>query len=652
MSGANTMAVEAEASAVSSPALVALIGAPNCGKTTVFNALTGLHYKTVNYPGATVEYAVGEAQLDRTVARIMDVPGIASLTAHSEDEAVALKALSGQSPHGVPRVFVAVVDATQMERHLYAVQQLLELNCTVIVAVTMVDILEKRKKMAFDCPALAESLGCPVLRIDGRTGLGIPALRKKIEKALADARPQRLELQHPPTVKEIAERYGAIKKLVPQVISVLGSPSPRDSQMAMSLPDSLTARLDHFLLHPVYGIVIFTLLMSLVFTSIFWLAAPLMDWVDGGFVFLAERAASALPAAWYTQLLTEGVIKGLGAVGVFVPQIMILFLALGALEDSGYLSRGAMIVDRPLAAVGLSGRSFVPILSAFACTVPAMLATRTIPSQRQRFLTMLILPMMLCSARLPVYGLLLSFLTSNPLHAGLALTGLYLFSVASGLVAAALLGRIVKAKQRIDTALLLELPAIRRPKLRVVVSSTYFRTKAYIQKAGGIILIASIVLWAMTNLPWEPGQSETERFTGSIAASAGRWMDPVMRPMGLDGRAGVALLSAFAAREVFVSSLALVLAASSEGIAPGEETLLLSMRQATLSDGTPMFTFASTVGLVVFFVFALQCMSTVVVCRKETGGWRIPGFQVVIFTGFAYLAAVAAVQGLRLMGLP
>jgi ferrous iron transport protein B len=191
--------------------------------------------------------------------------------------------------------------------------------------------------------------------------------------------------------------------------------------------------------------------------------------------------------------------------------------------------------------------------------------------------------------------------------------------VVSGLLAAALLGRILKAKQRTDTALLLELPAIRRPKLRVVVSSTYFRTKAYIQKAGGIILIVSIVLWAMTNLPWKPGQSEEERFTGSIAASAGRWMDPVMRPMGLDGRAGVSLLSAFAAREVFVSSLALVLAASSEGAAPGEEPLLLSMRQATLADGAPLFTLSTAVGLIVFFIFALQCMSTIVVCRKETG---------------------------------
>lgn len=633
--------------------LVALAGLPNSGKTTLYNALTGSHYRTVNYPGSTVEYAIGRAPFGGRATRLMDSPGISGLTSRSLDEDVTVRALFGELRHGMPDVVVVVADATQLPRHLYPAKQLIDAGHRVVVALTMVDILERRKNMRLDVAVVSSELACPVIRVDGRTGAGIDDLRRTVGESLRTPRQSVPARPAAPSETDISSTYRILEQIQLKALKVEHVQSDLEKRLTVCMPDPLTARLDRIFLHPVFGIVVFGAIMTLIFTSIFWLAQPMMETVDRGVTLLAAAVGAVLPDSWLTHLVTDGAIMGAGAVAVFIPQIVILFLALGFLEDSGYLSRGAMIVDRPLAAVGLSGRGFVPILASFACAIPAMMSTRAIPSARERLLTIFILPLMVCSARLPVYGLLLSFLTpaDKPWIGGLGLTALYLFSVLSGLVGAAILGRFLKLEKNKRPTLLLELPAIRRPKVRVILASTYHRTKSYIQRAGGMILLIAVVLWVLTHFPPRPGVSESEQLSTSLAAQLGQWMEPLMRPLGLDWRVGVALICAFAAREVFVGALALVLLVTG-GNTAAEGTLLLAMRGATLPDGSALFTVSSCTGLIVFFIFALQCMSTVAVSRKETGGWHIPGIQLVVFTGVAYVAAFVAVQTLRGFGIP
>ncbi|MBI4180229.1 ferrous iron transporter B [bacterium] len=632
--------------------LIALVGLPNSGKTTVFNALTGSNYRTVNYPGSTVDCAIGAADLDNRRARVMDLPGITSLDGPSPDEQVAIRALFGDSPHGAPSVYVAIADSTQLPRHLYPAKRLIDAGYRVVVAVTMVDILNKRKHLSFDAEALSRELGCPVVRVDARTGVGLKELRRQTGLLLEAPTTDRAARPAPLSAGDISARYQFLENVTARVVTTSTSKTPLEHRLSICMPDPLTARLDRVFLHPAWGFLVFAAIMTAIFTSIFWLAQPMMDGIDRLFSAAAAWLQAVLPDVWLTRLLTDGVILGVGAVAVFIPQIVILFLALGFLEDSGYLSRGAMIVDKPLAMVGLSGRAFVPILSGFACAIPAMLSTRTIPSARERLLTIFILPLMVCSARLPVYGLLIAFLTPPGMAwlGGLGMTALYLFSVLAGLLAAALFGKIFRLEKSVRPSLLLELPAIRRPKLRVALATTYHRTKSYIQKAGGTILCIAVALWALTHLPPRTHLDESAQLAGSYAAVLGQWLEPVMRPLGLDWRVGVALICAFAAREVFVGALALVLMVSAGGDAI-EGPLILAMRNATLADGSPLFTFSSCVGLIIFFGFALQCMSTVAVSRKETGGWYIPTVQLVAFTALAYLSALAAVQGLRWAGI-
>lgn len=632
--------------------LVVLVGLPNSGKTTLYNALTGSNYRTVNYPGSTVEYAVGRAPFGGRAARVVDTPGISSLTSQSLDEDVTVRLLFGESRHGMPDTVVVVADATQLPRHLYPAKQLIESGHRVVVAITMTDILERRKKMGLEIEAVAADLKCPVVRVDGRTGAGVEDMRRKIAECLRRPRPEVPRRPQAPMASKISSTYRELEDIQLRALKLDGAATDMEKRLAVCMPDPLTNRLDRVFLHPIFGVVVFGAIMTVIFTSIFWLAQPMMNSVDRAVSLLAAAVGAVLPDWWLSHLLTDGVIMGTGAVAVFIPQIAILFLALGVLEDSGYLSRGAMIVDRPLAAVGLSGRGFVPILSSFACAIPAILSTRTIPSARERLLTIFILPLMVCSARLPVYGLLLSFLTppEKPWIGGLGLTALYLFSVVSGLAGAAILGRFLKLEKSKRPALLLELPAIRRPKLRVVLAGTYHRTKSFIEKAGWTILAIAVVLWILTHFPSRPGLTEGDVLRQSVGAAMGRWIEPVMRPLGLDWRVGVALICAFAAREVFVGALALVLLVSSAG-GTAEAPLILAMRNATLPDGSPLFTFSSCLGLIVFFLFALQCMSTVAVSRKETGGWHIPLIQLAAFTGVAYVAAFSVVQTLRWFGI-
>ncbi|NNJ52667.1 MAG: ferrous iron transport protein B, partial [Ignavibacteriaceae bacterium] len=434
--------------------------------------------------------------------------------------------------------------------------------------------------------------------------------------------------------------------------------------------DEVTLKLDRVLLNKYWGFLIFILVMGLTFTSIFWLAQPVMDLVDEMFSELNNIVLTNFQSGWFTNLVAEGIISGVGSVLVFVPQIIILFVILGLLEDSGYLARGAMLIDKPLSKIGLNGRSFVPMLSGFACAIPAMLAARTIPNRKERLLTIFIIPLMSCSARLPVFALLIAYLVPRDKLwlGGFLLAGIYLFGVTISIIIASILNRFRQKlfKAEDTSTFILELPTYRVPKLSSVLNHTYNSSKEYLLRAGPVILVFSILLWFLVYFPNTNPQIEiegltqveisqiekSERLEHSYASSIGKFIQPVMSPLGLDWRVGVSLISAFAAREVFVSSLALTFKVTVEDEEANKNTLLNSLKNATIGNtNEKLFTTATTLGLIVFFIFALQCISTIAVSRKETGGWRIPVIQVFVFTTLAYVMALITVNGLKFLGI-
>ncbi len=648
--GGHTVTTEGQAHPEAGPdvrqALIALVGPPNSGKTTLYNALTGSRFRTVNYPGATVEYSVGDALPQLGVsARVLDSPGLASLNAHSPDEKVTVRALFRHPTLGTPDLVVVVVDASQISRHLYLAQQILDSGFRTVIAVTMGDMLQD-KGYSLDSAVLAERMGCPVVAIDPRSGDGLSVLSSRILAVLETSPAAPPILVTPGVDRDVERLYQRTEQIEREVVQPLapGGGAP------LHAPDARTLRLDRFLLHPVWGLAVFTLSMAAIFTAIFWAAAPAMEAIDGGFGWAAGLVHNLLPNAWYGDLLADGIIAGIGSVAVFLPQIIILFLAMGFMEDSGYLARGAMLMDRPLAKIGLNGRSFVPMLSGFACAIPAILAARTIPNRRERLLTIFIAPLMSCSARLPVYGILLSFITpkDQPWVGGFGLTFIYLGSLIIGAAASTLAARFL-FEQREPSSFMLELPAYRSPQLKVVLRATMSRAWNYLEKAAVPIICVATGLWALTYFPGASTDA-SERIASSYAATLGHWLDPLMQPLGLDWRIGIALIAAFAAREVFVSALALVLRVSADGDAL-QGALLQAMHGTTRADGTQLFTAATAAGLVVYFIVAMQCMATFVVVRKESGSAALAVGQLIMFNIVAYLLAIATVQGLRALGV-
>ncbi|MEK7394428.1 MAG: ferrous iron transporter B [Fibrobacterota bacterium] len=640
--------------------VVVLVGAPNAGKTSLYNHLTGSRFKTVNYPGATVEFSLGKLRTgsDKPQAavtttadchtpssptpiepgsiQIMDTPGIVSLIPRSADEQVALSALTSLgsvigTTETNPHLLVAVLDATQPARHLPLIRQILASGFTTVVALTMNDMARKQG-CDLDANKLSEILGVPVVELDGRTGSGVTELVSCIESLLPDA-PKAASVPLSISDEAIQDNFRWADDVVARTLR-------QDPSKVRGANPGL-GRLDRLALHPALGLVVFAAVMTALFWSVFSAAAPFMDLVDSGFGWLGTWASAHLGDGWFSRLLVDGVIAGGGAVFVFVPQIAILFLALGLLEDSGYLSRGAMLVDRFLLLIGLNGKSFVPLLSGNACAIPAAMAARTIPGRRERTLTMLIIPLMSCSARLPVWGLLLGFLVppEKPWLGGLALTGIYLLSLVFASLVAVVGGKLLRIPPS-NTGFQVELPHWRPPTFRTVVVSAWDRTVSYVQRAGLTILGVSVVFWLFMNLP-SPDNS--------AAIFVGKILSPVLAPMGLDWRVGVALIAAFAAREVFVSALAVVFAVQS--VEDSSAGLLESMRAATF-EGTQqlVFTTSSVAGLIVFFLIALQCLTTVAVMRREVSNKFALG-QMVGFVGLAWVLASMTVQALRLMGV-
>jgi ferrous iron transport protein B len=669
--------------------LITLVGSPNAGKTTLFNHLSGRNFKTVNYPGATVEYSVspllGKFDLD---ANLLDSPGIISLTPNSPDEEVAVNSLFSHPVLGVPDLLIVAVDASQLSRHLFLVKQLQRCNFKLVVALTMTDILLK-KGFNLSIDKLSEELNCDVIKVDGRTGNGVTELMRAVSVNL-----EKIEINGDTKIvpfpghdnERLIESYKEIETISDKVINELPDKKEKfnlrraNAKLSILHPDPLakkncyqvdkrTVKIDKILLHKIWGLLIFFLIMALTFTSIFWIAQPIMDFVSNIFGFLANETLTLLGNNWFGDFISTGIITGVGSVMVFVPQIMILFLILGLLEDSGYLARGAMLIDRPLSKIGLNGKSFVPMLSGFACAIPAMMAARTIPNKRERFLTIFIIPLLSCSARLPIYALLLAFLFpgSNAWIAGLVLAGIYIFSITNSVMIAAIINKFSKRiiNEEDNSSFILELPAYRSPKLKVVYNNMVTSAKSYLRKAGPVILVLSVAIWLLTYFPDYTPKVEThnhtqdeivqlqnaERLSHSYAADLGKFIQPVMKPIGMDWRVGVSLIAAFTAREVFVSSLALIFKVTGEGDTI-QSSMVRAMKDAKIEDtGQKLFTPATIAGLIIFFLFALQCLSTVAVSRKETGGWRIPVLQLIIFTSMAYALTFITVNGLRALGI-
>lgn len=639
-----------------SDAFVALVGSPNSGKTTLFNWLTGSQFRTVNYPGATVDYSIGQSQARYgDEIAIMDTPGTYSLHPKSPDELVAFEAIFRHPKRGAASVVVSVVDATHLSRHLFVTQQLIASGFRVVVALTMADLVRERGD-EIDVDFLSRSLDCQVIEIDGRLGGGVDRLVAVARAALMAGPPA--ELPDPERVAnwsevETVSALKRAKELAEASIrhSLAARQSLENRRREPSDARVRTATIDRVLLHPVIGFLAFFGIMGALFTGIFWAATPLMESVDWVFSQAGAWIQSLAPHALWAHFLANGAIASASAVLTFTPQIFILFFGISLLEDSGYLARSAALVDKPFSLIGLNGRAFVPLLSGYACAVPAMMAARTISSRRERLITLFVIPLMSCSARLPVYALLLSFLYrgESSWKGGVALAGLYLISLVIGAAAAAIASRFLPEKE--PSFFMLELPIYRRPKIRQALRTAGHRTSNYLRKAGPAIFVFALVIWSATTFPRYDLDDASERLQSSYAGRAGRALQPVFEPMGGDWRVGVGLLSAFAAREVFVSSLAMVFQVADGSEDSMRDTLFAKMNDARAPDGYPLFTFASIAGLIAFFMIALQCLSTVAIAVREAGSWRFAVVQLVAFNVIGYFVAVAIVQGLRAAGI-
>lgn len=636
---------------------IALAGNPNAGKTTLFNSLTGLKQKVANYPGVTVERKEGPWQLNGKAANLVDLPGLYSLEATSLDEQIARQVILGEQA-GIPKpdVIVAVVDSTNLERNLYLVTQLFEFGIPVVVALTMMDVFEKQKHQ-IDVEMLSTLLKIPVVPITARTGRGRNELARKVMAAIGTkpAIPYHYDEEAPNSGPhgKIFARYNFISEVVQESVWHNDHSKHRISE-----------KIDRVLTHKFFGLVILVGVLLLVFQAIFsWASLP-MDLLEKGFGALGDLARSSMPPGILTDLVSDGMIAGVGGVVVFLPQILLLFLFISLLEDSGYMSRAAFLMDKLMSRVGLHGKAFLPLMSSFACAIPGIMATRTIESRRDRFATILIAPFMSCSARLPVYTLMIATFFAGRTVFGFVSLGavlmlaMYALGIMMAVIAAFLLKRtVLKAP---PPPFVMELPPYRLPSLRTVLTNMLMRAWLFLKRAGTVILAISIILWALTYFPrYEapsgsdqeaPAQAaESEQIKHSFAGQLGHGIEPVIKPLGYDWKIGVALIASFAAREVLVSTLSIIYNVGKDEGAESQ-TLVSAVRDAKKDDGTPAWTPLTALSLMVFFVLAMQCMSTLAVVRRETNSWRWPAFMFGYMTVLAYVGALVTYQGGKALG--
>lgn len=657
---------------------IALAGNPNAGKTTLFNALTGLKQKVANFPGVTVERKEGNWKLDSEIsARLIDLPGLYSLDATSLDEQIASDVLTGKVANlPKPDAVIAVVDATNLERNLYLVTQIFEYEIPVVIVLTMIDLAEKQRH-EIDAAKLSALLNCPVIAVTAKNNRGIDELAEKVLSVI-DSKPQvpfEFDRDSATDNAKIFARYNFISEVVQESVKHNDLENHHFSE-----------KIDRVLTHKFFGLVIFVAIILLVFQTIFsWASLP-MDLLEQGFGTLGELVKTNLPEGILSDLIFDGIIAGVGGVLIFLPQILLLFLFISILEDTGYMARAAFLLDKLMSRVGLHGKAFLPLMSSFACAIPGIMATRTIENPKDRLATIMIAPFMSCSARLPVYTLMIAaFFTGQTVFGFISLGAVLMLAMYSlGIVVAIIAAFILKRTllKSPPPPFVMELPPYRLPNVRTVLQNMFTRGWLFVKRAGTVILAISIILWALTYFPRPletsgneiaaiTSQEKSESFESdakleeeikkaeeekqslalqnSYAGQLGHLIEPVIEPLGFDWKIGVALIASFAAREVLVSTLSIIYNGDKEGNEESE-TLITSIKDAKKDDGTPVWTPLTAVTLMVFFVLAIQCMSTVAVVRRETNSWMWTLFMVGYMTAVAYFVAFLTYQGGKLLG--
>ena len=697
---------------------IALVGNPNSGKSSLFNCLTGLHQKVGNFPGVTVDKKTGTTLLaGKLAAEVIDLPGTYSLYPRRQDEWVSYKVLLKQDATVSADVIVAVADASSLKRNLLFCTQIIDLKVPVVIVLTMMD-LARRKGIKIDIAALERELGVPVVAVNPRKNKGIAELKKAIaltalqsnnlpvgdfidNKALAESSVNDIKQQFPelsdytaihylinhesfdlnetmqqnienielknnfnPTktqAEEILQRYGRIRQIMQQSVS---EPDPLQKSL-------FTEKLDNVLLHRRWGYLILLAVLFLLFQSVFWLAQYPMDWIELGFAKLSQFLSVSLPNNRWTDLLINGIIAGLSGILMFVPQIMILFGLITLLEDSGYMARISFLSDRMMRSVGLNGKSVMPMISGFACAVPAIMSARNIENRKERLLTILITPLMSCSARLPVYTILIglvipkTFLLGFLGVQGLVMMGLYLLGLVMALIVSYVAKWFIRIKEK--SFFILELPTYRSPRWGNVLPAMISKARIFVFDAGKVIMIISLVLWALCSFgpgnkmqqisqkyeqsKAQPGANaeqlgkeyQTAKLENSYAGILGKTIEPAISPLGYDWKIGIALITSFAAREVFVGTMATLYSVGDDD-KRGSLLLKEKMQTAVRPDGKPVFNLATGLSLMIFYVFAMQCMSTLAVVKRETRGWKWPIIQLLYMTGLAYLMSWVVYQ--------
>lgn len=700
---------------------IALVGNPNSGKSSLFNVLTGLNQKVGNFPGVTVDKKVGSSAISTEMtATIIDLPGTYSLYPRREDEWVAYRVLMGQDKAVFPDMVVLVADASNLKRNLLFASQIIDLKIPVVIGLSMMD-LAKSKGIKIDVPELERELGVPVIPINPRKNKGIPQLKKAVEQtaqslyktpvrdfidneALAVAAvndvkelvpelsnyhaihylihhesfslnhglqekiesiEQAHQFNHTKTqAEEILQRYQRIDTILKQSVS---APSPLEKTL-------LTEKLDDILLHRRWGYVILLAVLFLLFQSVFWLAEYPMNAIEWAFAKAGGWFSEWLPAAWWSDLFINGLLAGLGGILVFIPQIMILFGLITLLEDTGYMARISFLTDKLMRKVGLNGKSVMPMISGFACAVPAIMSARNIENKKERLLTILVTPLMSCSARLPVYTILIALVIPKTFYLGflslqgLVMMGLYLLGLVMALVVSWVAKWFIKIQEK--SFFILELPTYRAPRWKNALVTMISKAKIFVLEAGKVIMIISLILWALSSYgPKERMRAVEDRFANliqqnpaneaaltqqkntallenSYAGILGRSIEPAIAPLGFDWKIGIALITSFAAREVFVGTMATLYSVEG-GDDADEATLTEKMHAATRSDGSKVYTLATGLSLMIFYVFAMQCMSTLAIVKRETRSWKWPLIQLAYMTGLAYVMSLLAYQLFR-----
>ena len=696
---------------------IGLVGNPNSGKSSLFNCLTGLNQKVGNFPGVTVDLKVGDAKIDDKLwAEFIDLPGTYSLYPRRHDEQVTYDVLLNEDHEEHPDILVVIVDASNLKRNLLFASQVIDLKIPTVIALTMMD-LARKKGVEIDVAGLERELGVPVIPINPRKNKGIPQLKKTLSQITTSLAPTNIrnfvpdalwgrgtvqaikeqlpqlsdykalhlafnykELGINSSVKkivensikdiplnktlsqaeEITERYARIKTIMHQTVV---EPDPLQRTL-------FTDKLDNVLLHRRWGYLILLAVLFLLFQCVFLIAQYPMDWIELGFAKLGSGLSGALPDAWWSDLLINGVVAGLSGILVFVPQIMILFGLITVLEDSGYMARISFLSDRLMRTVGLNGKSVMPMISGFACAVPAIMSARSIENKKERLLTILITPLMSCSARLPVYTILIGLVIPNNYLLGflsvqgLVMMGLYLLGLVMALIVSSIARWFIKSKER--SFFILELPTYRSPRWGNVVQTMINKAKIFVFDAGKVIMIISLILWALSSfgpgnrmkdvtqhyeqLKQQPNANTEEldkefgaaKLENSYAGILGKSIEPAIEPLGYDWKIGIALITSFAAREVFVGTMATLYSVGDQD----ENDLRLrdKMKAAKKEDGTPVYTLASGLSLMIFYVFAMQCMSTLAVVKRETKSWKWPIIQLIYMTGLAYIMSLIVFQ--------